>query len=60
VALHAYALMGNHFHLLLSSTIAGSISRAMRNATQAYVRSFNLRHRRTGRYGTGNRSRRLS
>jgi putative transposase len=48
VALHAYVLMGNHVHLLLSSSATGTISRALRNAVQAYVRAFNTRHGRTG------------
>jgi len=48
VALHAYVLMGNHVHLLLSSALAGAVSRALRNATQCYVQWFNRRHGRTG------------
>lgn len=48
VALHAYALMGNHVHLLVSSAAEGATSCVMRNAVQAYSRGFNLRHGRTG------------
>ncbi len=48
VSLHAYVLMSNHVHLLLSSTRAGAVSRALRNATQCYVQCFNQRHGRTG------------
>ena len=48
ISMHAYVLMGNHVHLLLSSPAAGSISRALQTAVQAYVRWFNLRHARTG------------
>lgn len=48
VQLHAYVLMGNHVHLLVSASVAGAVSRAMRNATQCYVQGFNRRHGRTG------------
>src|SRR5690606_6467080 len=48
VAIHAYVLMGNHVHLLLSANVAGSISRAMRRIGQAYAQNFNLQHNRTG------------
>ena len=48
VELHAYVLMGNHVHLLVSSSIERAISTAMRNAVTCYVRWFNLRHERTG------------
>ena len=48
VALHAYALMGNHVHLLATATERGQASSAMRRIGQAYVPYFNRRHRRTG------------
>ena len=48
VAIHAFVLMDNHVHLLLSAPQVGSISRAMRLAGQAYVQAFNQRHGRTG------------
>jgi putative transposase len=48
VALHAYVLMGDHVHLLLSAETRRAISRVMRNAVQCYVRWFNVRHGRTG------------
>ncbi|MEN1926800.1 transposase [Luteimonas sp. MJ293] len=48
VAVHAFALMNNHVHLLLSATAAGRISQALRLAGQTYVQSFNQRHDRTG------------
>ena len=48
VALHAYVLMGNHVHLLLSSLASGAISCALRNSIQCYVQWFNRRHGRTG------------
>ena len=48
VALHAYVLMENHVHLLVTSAHAGRISRAMRQCNQRYVQNFNRRHGRTG------------
>jgi putative transposase len=45
---HAYVLMGNHVHLLVSSGEPGKVSLAMRQLGQAYVTGFNRRHRRTG------------
>jgi putative transposase len=48
VGLHAYVLMGNHVHLLVSASVTGATSRAMRNATQCYVQWFNRSHQRTG------------
>ena len=46
--IHAYVLMGNHVHLLISSEKAGALSKAMRQVGQNYVSTFNRRHRRTG------------
>lgn len=46
--IHAYVLMGNHVHLLVSSGESGQVSLAMRQLGQAYVTAFNRRHRRTG------------
>ena len=46
VEIHAYCLMGNHFHLLVRSQ--ANLSDAMRDATSRYVRLFNLRHRLDG------------
>jgi putative transposase len=48
VAIHAYVLMGNHVHLLMSAAEAGVISAAMRRLGQCYVQGFNRRHRRSG------------
>lgn len=48
VAIHAFVLMDNHVHLLLSSLVAGAVSCAMRRAGQAYVQAFNTRHGRSG------------
>jgi REP-associated tyrosine transposase len=48
VAVHAFVLMDNYIHLLLSSNRAGQVSRAMRSVGQIHVQAFNLRHRRSG------------
>lgn len=48
VALHAYALMGNHVHLLMTPGEAGATSRMMQALGRRYVARFNLRHGRTG------------
>lgn len=48
VPVHAYVLMGNHVHLLLTPSERGALARAMRNLGQCYVQSFNQRHRRSG------------
>lgn len=48
VPVHAYVLMGNHVHLLLTPSERGALARAMRNFGQCYVQAFNRRHRRSG------------
>src|SRR5690606_6226285 len=45
---HAFVLMDNHVHLLLSASQAGRVSLAMRTAGQAHVQAFNWRHGRSG------------
>jgi REP element-mobilizing transposase RayT len=40
---HAYCLMGNHFHLLVEST-NGNLSTLMHHVSCRYVRYFNRRH----------------
>jgi len=47
-ALHAYCLMTNHVHLLLTPSDAGSCALLMRDLGRSYVRYFNDRHGRTG------------
>jgi putative transposase len=47
-SLHAYVLMSNHTHLLLTPAGAGNVSRLMQNVGRAYVQCFNGRHARTG------------
>ncbi|MGV8931793.1 MAG: transposase [Luteimonas sp.] len=48
VCVHAFVLMDNHVHLLLSAGHAGRIALAMRASGQAHVQAFNLRHGRSG------------
>lgn len=45
---HAYALMTNHVHLLLTPTHALGPSRLMQSLGRRYVRYFNDRYRRSG------------
>lgn len=45
--LHAYVLMGNHYHLLLT-TPEPTLSRGMRQLNGVYTQAFNRRHGRTG------------
>ncbi len=46
--LHAYVLMTNHVHLLITPHEAGAASRMMQAIGRRYVGSFNARYRRTG------------
>jgi putative transposase len=48
VAIHAFVLMDNHVHLLLTPQTAASLALAMRVSGQSYVQAFNARHRRSG------------
>jgi putative transposase len=47
-AVHAYCLMSNHVHLLMTPGPAGACTALMRDLGQRYVQSFNRRHARTG------------
>ena len=47
-AIHAYCLMTNHVHLLLTPSDKDSCTAMMRDLGQRYVPYFNKRHRRTG------------
>jgi putative transposase len=47
-AVHAYVLMTNHVHLLVTADDADGISRLMQRMGRCYVRAFNQRHQRTG------------
>ena len=48
VAIHAYVLMSNHFHLLATPETAEGIPQMMQAVGRRYVRNFNLRQARTG------------
>lgn len=47
-AIHAYVLMTNHVHLLVTPAEAGAISRMMQMLGRRYVGSFNARYSRSG------------
>ena len=47
-SVHAYVLMTNHFHLLLSSSLANGPSLLMKFLGQRYVQYVNRTYRRTG------------
>ena len=47
VKIHAFCLMDNHYHLLLS-TPTGGLSRAMRHLDGIYTQKFNRMHHRDG------------
>ena len=48
VAIHAYVLMGNHFHLLVTPQTSDGLSRMMQAVGRRYVRYFNAAHGRSG------------
>jgi len=48
VAVHAYVLMDNHFHLLLTPQTGDGLSRLMQAVGRRYVRYFNDDHGRSG------------
>jgi len=48
VAIHAYVLMGTHFHLLATPETANGLSTMMQAVGRRYVQYFNKRHQRTG------------
>lgn len=45
---HAYVLMGNHVHLLITPNTASGIASVMQSVGRQYVRRFNSTYRRTG------------
>lgn len=45
---HAYCLMTNHVHLLITPRVAGACTALMRDLGQRYVQYFNRRHERSG------------
>lgn len=48
VAIGAYCLMPNHFHLLITSLVDGGISKFMQKVSTAYSMYFNKKYQRTG------------
>jgi putative transposase len=48
VDIHAYVLMSNHFHLLVTPQDANGLSRMMQAVGRRYVQTFNHVHQRTG------------
>jgi putative transposase len=47
-AVHAYVLMGNHVHLLMTPSHAGGVSRLMRSLGERYTRYIGEAHERSG------------
>jgi len=47
-AVHAYVLMPNHYHLLVTPGSGREIADLMRHVNQRYAEHFNRKHRRTG------------
>ena len=45
---HAYALMSNHFHLMITPGSRQALARGMQSLGRRYVRYFNRRYGRTG------------
>ncbi len=48
IAVHAYVLMPNHVHLLVTPPADGALSRAMQSLGRRYVRWFNDKYSRSG------------
>jgi putative transposase len=48
VAVHAYALMSNHFHLMATPVDHLGLSKMMQSVGRTYVPLFNCRYQRTG------------
>lgn len=48
VAIHAWVIMDNHFHLLATPETQEGLPQMMQAVGRAYVRYFNVRHKRTG------------
>jgi putative transposase len=46
--LHAYVLMSNHVHMLVTGNLPGEISELMQRIGRRYARLFNIRWNRTG------------
>src|SRR3989338_1579905 len=48
VSIGAYCLMPNHFHILITQTEKGDISKFMQKLSTAYVMYYNKKYKRTG------------
>lgn len=48
VTIHAWCLMGNHYHLLISECSNGGMSEFLKRLNGGYSRYFNKRHGRSG------------
>lgn len=48
VHIHAFCLMDNHYHLLLSEISEEGIAKFMHKLNKSYSRYFNIRHQRVG------------
>jgi len=48
VALHAWVIVDNHFHLLITPDTADGVPKMMQALGRSHVRHFNDRHRRSG------------
>lgn len=46
--IHAYVLMTNHVHLLMTPQVAGAVARTMQSLGRRYVGYFNATYRRSG------------
>jgi putative transposase len=53
VSLHAYALMNNHFHLLVTPEETNALPRFMKEVNGAYTRYFNSQYQRMGTLWNG-------
>lgn len=48
VTIHAWCLMGNHYHLLISESVENGISEFLKKLNGGYSRFFNKKHNRSG------------
>src|SRR3989344_7221684 len=48
VAIHAFCLMSNHYHLLLSSRVKNGIPKFMKKLNMGYAKYFNKKYKRSG------------
>lgn len=48
VNIHAFCLMPNHYHLLLTERIDGGISKFMKKVNMGYAKYFNQKYERKG------------